>query len=290
MPEINKQQNNAQTDRIPVSILDRITPVNKITRKGINCSFYGNPKTGKTTLLSTFPKPMLIIGTEDGTESIADIEGIDFALVQDMQEPEKLVKYARQKAYKTIGLDTATILQDIALKDILGLDEIPLQKEWGIARIQDYGQRSAIMKKILLTIFNYPGNSVILSHEGESNTPEDAELIVPRVGPLLGDAVAKWLNGKASYIGQTFVRQKMKEVEYTEGEKQLVAIKDEYEYCLRIGPHPNYVTGFRLKRGAKLPNVIVNPTFDKIMYIRDGHYGQSKKQPQQSNNPQKGTN
>jgi hypothetical protein len=43
-----------------------------------------------------------------------------------------------------------------------------------------------------------------------------------------------------------------------------------YEYCLRIGPDDNYMTGFRLDRvqdGANLPQCIVNPNWDKLEHL-----------------------
>ena len=42
------------------------------------------------------------------------------------------------------------------------------------------------------------------------------------------------------------------------------------EYCLRIGAHPIYMTGFRVPVGTVLPDMIVDPSFEKIDKLIQG--------------------
>ena len=42
------------------------------------------------------------------------------------------------------------------------------------------------------------------------------------------------------------------------------------EYCLRTEPHDVYMTKFRRPGGKDLPEVIVNPTYDKVKALIDG--------------------
>ena len=84
MPSIAKQSPRTPTVKHKKNgVLGRIVPVGSL-KKGIKLLAYGRGKTGKTRLFSTFPKPALLIGTEDGTNSIADVKGVDvFVLIQD---------------------------------------------------------------------------------------------------------------------------------------------------------------------------------------------------------------
>lgn len=69
-------------------------------------SVYGRPKTGKTRLSSTFPKPLLILGTEDGTESIKKVEGIDFIhVIYNKQEPKGMSDNEWKNTLKRYAID-----------------------------------------------------------------------------------------------------------------------------------------------------------------------------------------
>ena len=72
MPPIPKKESpNAVKQKFkPKSVMSRIVPVSEITHETVRMSLYGGPKTGKTRFACTFPKPLLIMGTEEGTASV----------------------------------------------------------------------------------------------------------------------------------------------------------------------------------------------------------------------------
>lgn len=272
--------------------------VNDVTSDWINLSLYGQPKTGKTRLLATFPKPVIILGAEDGTKSVRDTPNVHFVrLLTDLAEPPEDGKYLRfseleaflQEAQSlldaagngTVGLDNASALNDLLLANILGLERLPEQKSWGMATRDQYGQASLQIRTIIRRVLEMRCHSVIIAHEktfragDEGAAAADTELVQPMVGSMLSDKVCGWLNGAVDYVCQTFKR--LEEV----SERRLIpGTKDQYktvsrrtgrvEYCLRVGPHPTYTTGFRHPPGTELPDVIVNPTFDKIYAIATG--------------------
>lgn len=287
MPVVSKQTTKPQAKRTG-SILDRIAPVSQVDSGGLKVSLYGRGKTGKTRLISTFPKKCLIIGAEDGTRSIRNVTGVDFVrlVLRDgwlppgnkyiyLDEYDALMKEVKT-SYQTFAVDTASALQDLILADILGLTEVPTQKSWGMATRDQYGQRSLRVKTMLRVALELPGHVIITAHEAnliddDSGSGSDL-MLFPSVGSALSKSTTGWLNGAVEYLCQTFIREKSENLKTSIGGKE-VNVKQKTggaEYCLRIGPHPVFQTGFRLPPGFTLPDVIVNPDYSKINKIING--------------------
>jgi len=260
--------------------------------EGIRLSVYGQGKTGKTRLACTFPKPLLLLGTEEGVRSVCTswellddkryelfLRGksmsIHFLPVNSSSDLGTVPLMVEKDGYKTVVLDTAGGLQDILLKEILGLGEIPIQKTWGIAQRQDWGTCGIQTKqrlKEILGLSNMGVNTVVIAHERNFNDESESEVITPTVGSALTPSVASWLNGACDYICQTYIREITEEQTIKIGKKEKTFSKKTggVEYCLRVGPHPVYLTGFRVPPGVKLPDSIVDPTYDKIATIIQG--------------------
>ena len=110
MPKVKKRKNRSKKE----SIEDRITPIDKI-RGGISALIYGRSGTGKTTLSSSFPTPMLLLDVgERGTDSIADVSGIEVIKINDWEDFEEVYRYIddNHKKYKTVVIDALHTLQD----------------------------------------------------------------------------------------------------------------------------------------------------------------------------------
>lgn len=298
MPQITKQSPQSPTVRKTtktVSVLDRITPVEEVGRaSGIKLCEYGRGKTGKTRLACTFPKPLLLIGTEDGTKSVSTIPGVDFVRIQSSEDFAQLVEYLVSGGrswwkldlsktvctkwlervgdpYKSAVLDTAGGLQDIILKEITGVDEIPIQKSWGMAGRDQWMACGAQWKermRVLLDLSERSGlNVVVIAHERNFNEDSSSsDVMVPSIGAALTPSAAAWLNGACDYICQTYIREQtvMKEGKIGGKPTTLKTLTGKKEYCLRVGPHPVYMTGFRLPDGVLLPDSIVDPSYAKI--------------------------
>jgi len=252
--------------------IDRIQAVKDVTRTGMVVSIYGEAKSGKTRLLSTFPKPLLIIGTEDGTGSISNVPDVDFVMIRKSADVSLLVDHAiNSRKYKTVGLDNATFLQQFVLAEMLGMPEVPKQFPRGVMAGVDNQEYSAITKNTLAQLQRFApyGNVVWLSHERDHTSKENKgiapslELMSPVVTSAVSKAVAIWLNGIADYVCQTFKRGKLEKVDDGVG-GFIEQHTDKGEYCLRVGPHPIYMTGFRVPMGVELPDVIVDPSYAKM--------------------------
>mgnify|MGYP000685769143 CR=1 FL=1 len=288
MPKINDPRKPLAKKTSARTMLDQLTTVKEHDSGGLHMSLYGRGKTGKTRLISTFPKPIAILGAEDGTKSIQNVDGVYFVRVVLNKPKQKGVKYilidelqqfveeVRDSDFKTVAVDTASHLQDLYLAQILGLDKIPEQKDWGMATIKEYGELGLKMKTVLWEILGLKQNVVITAHEKNFNEGNESDSLLPSIGSALGSSTSAWLNGAVDYVCQTFIREETKTVK-KKGLKGKVIVKKEKtgrcEYCLRTGPSPIYITGFRLPPESILPDVIVNPTYRKIMDVIEGENG-----------------
>lgn len=254
-------------------LADRIRPVSEVST-GLKFSVYGRGKTGKTRFGCTFPKPVLILGTEDGTKSVSTVKDVDFVQLQTSEEIEGFAKIIVAEDYKTVVLDTAGGLQDMVLREVLGLDELPIQRSWGMAKREDWqtcgAQCKERMRGLLDLADSYGTNVVIVAHERNFNDDNsDDELLAPTVGSALSPSVAGWLNGACDYICQTYIREQegTKEVKVANKTTNVRTKTGQKEFCLRVGPHPVFMTGFRLPPGTQLPDSIVNPSYSKVFKL-----------------------
>jgi hypothetical protein len=261
------------------SVIDRIGPIGFEGNEGIKINLYGRSGTGKTTLWATFPKPILAIICSGGKKS-GELRSINTAeyrktikqvVIEKTDEIRELCDYQdREEKFATVVLDHATGLQDITLKEILGLDELPAQGSWGMAKQQDWGQCALQMKEMLRALLSLSSNVVIVAQEREFNNDTESELLMPFVGSALTPSVTGWLNPACDYICQTFIRQRTTVKSTKIGEKVIKtveAIKGKVDYCLRTAPDSVFTTKFRMPRGTELPECIVDPNFDKIMEL-----------------------
>lgn len=239
-----------------MSIIERITSV-KALPKVLSMLVYGRSGTGKTTFAGSFPTPALLIDIQEkGTDSIANLDGIDVISIDKWSELEEVFWYLKkEKKYKSVILDQVSSMQDIAMQHAMAEEgkEVMSQRLWGVV--------SGLMKTWLLNyrdLVDEGINVLFIAHDraskGESG--EDDDTIDPQVGARLMPSVAGTLNGAVKVIGNTFVR----EVFLEDRSRQV-------EYCMRLGPHAYYTTKMRNPLGTSIPESISNPTYSRIMEL-----------------------
>lgn len=296
---------------IPISILDRIRPIEQTNYNRLKCSFYGDAGTGKTRLLATFPKPILLLATEVGTDSIVGTPGIDVAPIETAADYYACLDHVvdgksqwtvdakgcqflgigqfKGSKYRTIGLDTASKLRKNRIIELFKSQnkEVPRSqpflyagKEW-----KDVWQQCSYdLQKMLSTLLSIPDSNeccvVVNSHEAnltyspeESNTT--SEFLKPNISSAVGKAVADFLNAEVSYMGQMLIRDKFDIREEKMGElSNSVKVRIGAEYVMRVGPDAIYRTKFRQAPTVTkpLPDFLVNPTYDAIVRLIKGDY------------------
>lgn len=284
-PRVTKQVMSKPKTQVQHSngILDRIRPVTETERGGLKFNFYGRNGTGKTTLACTFPKPLLLIGFEDGEESVRKTEGVDFVRVYETQDLFTLAAAVRNKDriasggghYVTTVLDTATSLQDLVLKEILGLDDVPVQLAWGTVSQTQYRQRSEKLKEFLRLFLTVRHQNVVVLGQEKNHTdinegdgrPMDGEVLAPFIATSIGKSPCGYLHDNVDYICQTYTRNVIIQEEVTVGKNKVTMNKktDDIEFCLRFQKaHPTYAAKVRADRDIDLPDVIVDPNYETI--------------------------
>lgn len=251
-------------------IADRIKPAKALVGGGGTYSFYGRSGTGKTTLASTFPKPVLVLDiNEEGHDSVSDVEGVYYIQITEWDDIEAVYWYLAEGDHgiQTVVIDTVTAMQELGMVKVK-IDDGREPDDDMSKRL--WGNLSTLMKQWLMAYRNLSREQgmhvVFLSQDRVEDVDEDDEgydELDPQVGPAVTPSVAKALNAMVKVIGQTYIREVT--VQTKSGK-----VKTKTEYRLRLGPHPYYITKIRSPRSYKVPASIKDPTFEKIQTIITG--------------------
>ena len=106
---------------------------------------------------------------------------------------------------------------------------------------------------------------VFIAHQRtfDGGDEEGDDQIAPHIAARLMPSVVSFLNGAVSVIGNTFIRERY----IGKGKSR----ERKVDYCLRVGPHAVYRSKIRRPPNAGLlPDVIVNPTFEKLQTVARG--------------------
>lgn len=286
MPKIEKQVANGRAKVVSTSsVVNRIAPI-EFTGQGLKVLLYGVSGSGKTTTAGTFPGPLLWIicsgGIKPGELRSLDTpdlrKRISQVVLQSTDDLRELLEYLhKEEPYKTVVLDHVSGLQDLDLKEILGLEEIPAQKSWGLATQQQYGQSTQHCKEFLRSLINLSCNVIIIGQErtfGGKEDGGDPDLIKPTVGPAITPSLCGWLAPACDYTMQMFKRPRSEEVKSTVAGKTITQTKrlKGVDYCARCEASEVFMTKFRVPRGYYLPDYIPDPSYTKIQAVINGTY------------------
>ena len=292
MPKIEKEQ-PAKRPTPPAprpagkktgSVWDEVRGVDEWTGGGLKVVLYGRNGSGKTTFGCKFPKPLLLLGCEDGTRSVRKMKGVQFAPVHSSQQIGEVADGVISRGYKSVVIDTATSLQDIVLRELLRLDKVPVQLGWGTVDQTVYRQRSEKTKELLRLFLDLAPkgmNVVVLAQEKNHSSADgegsgDSEILVPFVGASLGRSTANWLHENVDYICQTYTREGLAEKTVTVGGKPTTIVEKtgRIEFCLRTQrAHPVYAAKVRTDEDETVPDFLVSPTYEsfcRAVGIRNG--------------------
>jgi hypothetical protein len=268
------------------SVLDRIQPLSDSKEGRLKMALYGNPKTGKTRLACTFPKPLLIVGTEDGTASVIGTKGVEFVWLHETSDLNELIDGPlKEGRWKTVVLDNATKLRDMRISELWRAkggfipDKKPFlyaDKAWKEVWVQcSQDLKDALLNPLLDLPRQLPVNVVIISQEQDYTFDDvnQSDVMRPMVGSALGKTVATFVHAECDYGCNTFIREEVVAKTETHGGKSVTFPRKtgKKQFCLRVGPNDVYWTGFRQAIGApELPDVIVDPDYSKIIKLIKG--------------------
>jgi len=193
--ELNKlleENANRKVVMMPIQIIK----ANKVKKNvSLNAIIYGPPGIGKTTLLSTSPKP-LIIDFEGGTLSISN-KDIDVVRARSYSDLVEAVQIAKKNDYKTICIDSLTRYCEILIQEIVKEDN----KE--MAQIQHWGKLGDKIKKMCWQLQESDINTIFTCLESET---EEEGFLIKR--PLLSGKMAQIIPGIMDVVGYMYVTPK----------------------------------------------------------------------------------
>jgi hypothetical protein len=252
------------------SILDRIQDVQDLDLV-VTAALYGRSGTGKTTISSTFPKPMLVLDiSEKGTDSIRDVKGVKMLPVKSWEDIEDIYwEIADGNAkFATVSIDSVHAMQAMAI------DFVKAQrgaKEGEQTTKHDFMRASGLMQEWILNYRDLEDrgiNVLFIAHDRTFNAGEediDDNQLAPEVGPRLMPSVNSVLCGSVKIVGNTFVRE-----ERTKSKRIGERPTRKIQYCLRLGPHSYYTTKVRSPKSSPVPEYLVDPVYEDILEVMKG--------------------
>ena len=236
-------------------ILDSAVDIRELGQSNL-WVIYGKSNTGKTHLLATFPKPLLYAQVgDDGSNTIAQVDGIKAVRITSVEELKALGKElleVKKPKFRTVGVDTfSLVVTEWISQNIVGKGKRMTQQNWGDLK----SETEEITKLWAKVAQKY---IVVLNcHESMDSIEGMEDEIAPDVRPSVSKGARTYLEGMANFGIHTTRISK----EVTKGNSTKTVVK----YAADIGPNPYYWTKLQIDSSIKVPDRIINPSYDKIM-------------------------
>lgn len=215
--------------------------------------FYGPPGSGKTSLLSTAPK-MLLVDFDHGDRTLVGTEVDVFRPETWAEVLDVFYTFASGKhQWESLGLDTVSMMQELAARNTDLLDDFTRGKD----PRHSYGKIAALMRDMLWRLAQLPVHVLMTAHlrikdgQEDKNDPEEGTFdLIPDVTP----SILKTLSAVPDVIGRTFVRNTPKGP----------------IFGVNFGPDPR---GMAKQRSLGLPTEVANLTIPKLLELRNKNGG-----------------
>ncbi len=286
MPVVNRQKPSpARAAPSPNgSLLSQATPVADLEDDYLKFVIYGQNRVGKTTLACQFPKPLLLLAMEPnktgGALSVRKVPDVWYKHLDDTTSFVRLASELRAGSkFKTVVVDSATSLQDIVLKELMGLSAVPEQLNWGLVSRDQYRERSEKTRECLRPYIDLPMHVVVLAKEKDHNPPDRDRPEILRhqaaesfFAADLGGATVGWLHDACDYVTRLYMEKETVERSVTVSGKTTVRLEETGKNVrrLRCMYHPNFAAGIRSDNPQMVPEWIQDPTYEKIRRVVAG--------------------
>jgi len=222
---------------------------------------WGKSGSGKTHFISTLPKPLLYIQIgDDGSNTIAGVEGIKAIRANTIDRLKQIGEELKtDKKYKSVAVDTFSLMTNVWV-DVNATQKnkkMTLQM-WGDLKIET---------ESLIKIFHEVADTHIVAlscHEATDTIEGMDDEVIPDFGPSTSKGSRIYLQGMANY-GIHFTKLQKSVTDKKTGEE-----KEVVKYAAHLGANPYYWTKFQVSDTIKVPSVMVNPSYSKIINIIKG--------------------
>lgn len=193
------------------------TQVSKNLR-GVIVSIYGNPKTGKTTISTKFPKPLLLAG-EIGYNALAGVKAQPIQKWADFMKVLKQLDNPQAKEmFETIVIDTVDIFYDLCEEHVCRREGVEHIKD--IAFGAGYKTLRQTFDKALRSIPMMGYGLVMISHAQIKTVNDSSGNEYSKTMLSLADRPRKIVTGMADIIGYA------EGIETEEGTQTVLHLRD----------------------------------------------------------------
>lgn len=220
---------------------------------------WGKSGTGKTKFVSSLPKPLLYIRVgDDGSNTIANVDGIKAIHAETLEQLKEIGKeLQKDKKFASVAVDTFSMITNVWIdQNITQKKKKMTQQAWGDLKVET---------EELIKIFHEVASTHIVAltcHESNDSIEGMEDEIIPDFRPNTTKGARTYLEGMANY---GIHMAKMKKTIIKDGvEKEVV------RYVGHLGANSYYWTKLQIDPSIKVPESMVNPTYDKIMKLING--------------------
>lgn len=242
-----------------MAYLDKAVDIKELGQSNL-WVIYGKSASGKTHLLSTFPKPLLYLKVgDDGSNTIHNVEGIDAIEITTLEQLRGIALELRlSKKYKTVATDTFSLVVNEWIDANATQKKKKLtQQMWGDLKTdtEEFIKLFHILaKKMCVVLTCHEVTDTIDGLEGE---------ITPDVRPSVSKGARTYLESMSNFGIHTVVVQK--DVQKEDGSTDTVT-----RYAAHIGSNPYYWVKTQKPADIKLPKLVINPTYDRFIKLLRG--------------------
>lgn len=236
-------------------ILDSAVDIKELGQRNL-WVIYGKSNTGKTHLAATFPKPLLYLQIgDDGSNTIANVEGVKAIPITTVEDLKSVAEELRKdKKYRTVVVDTfSLVVTEWTSQKVVGKGKRMTQQNWGDLKTDT--------EEIIKAWHRVAKNHIVVlnCHESMDNIEGMEDEIAPDVRPSVSKGARTYLEGMANFGIHTIRISK----EIAKGNTTKTVVK----YAADVGPNPYYWTKLQIDPSIKVPDRIINPSYDKIMSV-----------------------
>ena len=220
-------------------------------RQGIMMTSYGKPSSGKTTFGGTWPTPILFVHTgEIGLKVLEGMTDIDVVDVPNSATAQAVFteigkSQAIRDKYKTIVVDSLHCLREVQIREYAGEIDWAKITQFVLAQVNH-----------LIPLMSAGVNILLISHETIKEV--EGSRLKTVVLPSMGERTSQGIIGKCDVVGYHAI-----ETVRTFDQAANKTTSDTQFVCY-LRPHPMYYTRMRVRDASRIPEKIVDPTFDKI--------------------------
>lgn len=221
---------------------------------------YGKSTSGKTELLSTFPKPLLYVRIgDDGSNTIAGKKGIKALAPDNLTELREIAQELKKDTkYAAVGVDTFGLVVNE------WIDQNAVQKKKRVTQ-QMWGDLKTDTEELIKLFHLIARNKIVVltCHEVADSIEGYEDEISPDIRPNVSRGARTYLEGMANFGIHTTVIEKEKE----KPDGSIVTIT---RHAAHLATNPYYWVKTQKPANIKLPKLVYNPTYDKIMKLMKG--------------------